>query len=102
MPITTINISLPQTLKGEVEAIIEQEGYGNVSEFFRDLIRNHIKERELKRIEALLLEALDSGEPTPWTKQDVVDIQNHVLEQVRKKKQGKLEDNKNSKGKTRH
>lgn len=86
MPTTTINISLPETLKGEVEAIIAKDGYGNVSEFFRDLIRNHIKDREQARIDALLIEGLQSGPSTPMTKADFDNIRARGLERLRKEK----------------
>ena len=36
----TITISLPDTLKSFVESQIETKGYGNVSEYFRSLLRD--------------------------------------------------------------
>ena len=53
MGIATLNISLPDTMKTEVEEIIATEGYGNTSEFFRDLVRNYLKERRERKIEDL-------------------------------------------------
>jgi metal-responsive CopG/Arc/MetJ family transcriptional regulator len=35
--VSTINISLPRSMKEDVDEIIANEGYGNTSEFFRDL-----------------------------------------------------------------
>ena len=85
MATTTLNISLPDTMKVEVEQVIAQEGYGNTSEFFRDLVRNHLKEREQRRLEALLLEGLQSGEATPLTKEDFAAIRERGIKRLQEK-----------------
>lgn len=85
MAIATINISLPDTMKAEVEKIIASEGYGNTSEFFRDLVRNYLKHRQEKKLETLLLEGLQSGEATPLTKGDFEDIKRRGLERLKSK-----------------
>lgn len=66
--ISTINISIPESMKAEVEEIIATEGYGNTSECFRDLVRNHLRQRRERKLEDLLLEGLHSGKPSPLTK----------------------------------
>lgn len=86
MATATINISLPDNLKAQVEEIIANEGYGNVSEFFRELVRNHIKEREQRRLESLLLEGLNSGEATPLTKADFKAIKERGLKRLQERK----------------
>jgi len=57
----TITISLPDTLKSFVESQIEAKGYGNVSEYFRSLLRDAQEKEKDARLEALLLEGLASG-----------------------------------------
>ncbi len=57
----TITISLPDTLKSFVESQIETKGYGNVSEYFRSLLRDAQEKEKEARLEALLLEGLASG-----------------------------------------
>jgi antitoxin ParD1/3/4 len=57
----TITISLPDTLKSFVETQIEAKGYGNVSEYFRSLLRDAQEKENEARLEALLLEGLASG-----------------------------------------
>ena len=42
-------------------------GYSSVSEYVRELIRAHQKRKSEERIDALLLEGLDSGQPIPVT-----------------------------------
>jgi len=36
---TTLNISMPASLKKEVERVVKEESYGSTSEFFRDAVR---------------------------------------------------------------
>lgn len=65
----TITISLPDTLKSFVESQIEAKGYGNVSEYFRSLLREAQQKESEAHLEKLLLEGLASGEG------DVVDAE---------------------------
>lgn len=58
MSVSTINISLPEQLKAAVDEVIAAEGYGNTSEFFRDLVRNYLKIRQEQQLEAILLRRL--------------------------------------------
>ena len=59
----TVTISMPDSLREYVEAQVAARGYGNVSEFFRDLIREDRKRAAEKKLEGLLLEGLESGGP---------------------------------------
>lgn len=62
MATTTMNISLPDSMRTFVEEQIADEGYGTASEYVRDLIRAEQKRREERKLEKLLLERLDSNE----------------------------------------
>ena len=53
---TTITISLPDSLKAFVETEVDTKGYGNVSEYFRTLLRDAQAKAQDARLEALLLE----------------------------------------------
>jgi antitoxin ParD1/3/4 len=57
---TTVTISLPDSLKAFVETQIATKRYGNVSEYFRTLLREAQAKEEAARLEALLLEGLAS------------------------------------------
>lgn len=59
---TTMNISLPETMKTFVEERLENNGYGSVSEYVRDLIREDQKKREEEKLEKLLLSRLEGAE----------------------------------------
>lgn len=83
--VSTINISLPHSMKEDVDEIIANEGYGNTSEFFRDLVRRYLHERRERRLEDLLVEGLKSGEPTPLTKNDFEAIKERGLKRLQSK-----------------
>ena len=51
MAIATLNISLPDMIKAEVENVVATEGYGNTNEFFRNLGRDYLKERQAQKLE---------------------------------------------------
>ena len=55
---TTMNVSLPDTMKSFVEERLANDGYGTVSEYIRELIRADQKRREEEKLEALLLQRL--------------------------------------------
>jgi antitoxin ParD1/3/4 len=65
---TTVTISLPESLKQFVESQLAAKGYGNVSEYFRSLVREARAKEEDARLEKLLLEGLASGEGIPLDK----------------------------------
>lgn len=86
MATATINISIPDSLKAEVEDAMATDGYGNTSEFFRDLARDYLKRRQERKLEALLLESVESGNFTPLTKNDFVAIRERGIERIKAKK----------------
>jgi antitoxin ParD1/3/4 len=63
----TMNIALPESMKTFVQERVTEGGYSSVSEYVRDLIRADLKRRAEERIDAILLEGLDSGRPIPVT-----------------------------------
>jgi antitoxin ParD1/3/4 len=65
----TMNIALPESMKHFVQERVAAGGYSSVSEYVRELIRADQKRKVEERIDALLLEGLDSGEPISVTKE---------------------------------
>lgn len=55
---TTMNISLPESLKEFIDEQVTERGYGTTSEYVRDLVR---KEQDRWRLRSLLLEGGASG-----------------------------------------
>lgn len=54
----TMNISLPDELKGFIDAQVAEHGYGSTSEYLRDLIR---RQRDIARLRQMLLDGANSG-----------------------------------------
>ena len=62
---STMNISLPDTLKSFVDKQVSQGGYGTSSEYVRELIR---KDQDRLRLRNLLLTGAESElGPSPFT-----------------------------------
>lgn len=61
----TMNISLPENLKGFVDSQVQAGGYSTSSEYIRELIREDQKKKLEQRLSTLILEGLESGEPLP-------------------------------------
>jgi antitoxin ParD1/3/4 len=64
---TSLNISLPEAMRSFVDEQVQSGGYGTASEYIRELVRRDQKARAEDRLEALLLEGLDSGDDIPVT-----------------------------------
>lgn len=60
---TTLNISLPESLREYVDAKVAQGAYETPSDYIRQLIHEDQSRADRQRIDALLIEGLESGEP---------------------------------------
>jgi antitoxin ParD1/3/4 len=65
----TMNIALPESMKHFVHERVAEGGYSSASEYVRELIRADQRRKAEERIDALLLEGLDAGEPMPVSKE---------------------------------
>lgn len=81
MATSTLNISLPETMRQFVENKIATEGYGTISEYVRELIRAD-QSVENTRFDTLIAEAYASGEPIPLTKADIDEARRVVRERI--------------------
>ena len=59
---STMNISLPETLKSFVDEQVNQRGYGTSSEYVRELIR---KDQDRQHLRGLLLVGAASAPTSP-------------------------------------
>lgn len=75
---TTVTISLPESLKEFIDRQIASKGYGNVSEYFRSLLREAQEREEDARLEALLVEGLASEE-VPLTREFWKDLRAEAI-----------------------
>jgi antitoxin ParD1/3/4 len=83
---TTINISLPESMREFVNQQVAQGGFSTVSEYVRQLIREEQKHAAQKKIEALLLEGLNSGEPIEVTDEWWRNKERQLLELISQEK----------------
>ena len=58
---TTLNISLPDSMRTFIDEQIAQGGYSTASEYIRDLIRQAQKQAAQEKLDSLLIEGLESG-----------------------------------------
>lgn len=84
-----MNISLPRPMKEWVEAHVVAGGYGTVSEYFRQLLRQEQQRQAHRQIEGNLLDALDSGNSTPMTPDDWDQIRREGRKRIAAKKRKK-------------
>jgi antitoxin ParD1/3/4 len=59
---TTINISLPESMRDFIREQVAKGGYSTASEYIQQLIRQELERVAKTKLETLLLEGLDSGE----------------------------------------
>lgn len=75
---STMNISLPDTMKSFVDEQVSQRGYGTSSEYLRDLIR---RDQDRQRLRGLLL----AGAAAPVVQEATPGYFNALRQQVRAK-----------------
>jgi antitoxin ParD1/3/4 len=85
----TMNISLPDQLKEFVDGQVASGRYSSVSEYVRDLIRDDEKRKAQDKLEALLTEGIQSGQPTEMTRQDWDEIRREAIRQFEARKSRK-------------
>ena len=66
---TMLNLSLPENLKQFVDAKVNQGGYQTAEEYVCAILQQERKREARERLEALLLEGINSGEPIEVTDQ---------------------------------
>ncbi len=81
MSSTTMNISLPDSMRAFIDEQLEGEGYGTASEYVRELIRADRKRREEAKLEKLLLERLQA----PGNEINIEDVKAAVARRRSKK-----------------
>jgi antitoxin ParD1/3/4 len=82
---TTVNISVPDSMKVFIDEQVAKGGYSTTSEYIRQLVRQEAERVAQAPLETLLLEGLDSGEEIEinddWWQQKRIQL----LERLRKK-----------------
>ncbi len=84
-----MNISLPPTLKEWVDEQVTRRGFGTASEFVRQMLREEQQRQLRARIDAALVEGIESGPSTPMTAQDWDDIRRERRRRLARRKKAK-------------
>jgi antitoxin ParD1/3/4 len=62
-----IRITLPDMDKAFVDEQVAEGSYADAAEYVAALVRAEAKAKAQEKLEALLLEGLESGDAKPWT-----------------------------------
>jgi antitoxin ParD1/3/4 len=86
---TTMTISIPETTREFVEAQAKQEGFASVDEYLASVLRQ-VQLREAKRkLEAKLIEGLESGPGVPVTPEFWTELEREVFERLETERRGR-------------
>jgi antitoxin ParD1/3/4 len=77
---STLHITLPDSMQLFIDEKVAQGGYGTVSDYIQQLISEDQKRAAKKRLEGLVTEALNSGEPREMTAEDWEELKRRVWE----------------------
>ncbi|WP_231636795.1 MULTISPECIES: type II toxin-antitoxin system ParD family antitoxin [Planktothricoides] len=83
-----MNVSVPEPMRDYIEQQVKTGGYGSVSEYIRDLIRQDQKRKAQEHLENLLLQGIDSGEATNMSDRDWVEIRQAVQKKLNQQQDG--------------
>jgi antitoxin ParD1/3/4 len=70
----TISFAIPEPIVEYIDSRVATGGYGNRSEYIRDLVRIDQREQAKQRLRALVAEGLASGSATPMSAADWEDM----------------------------
>jgi antitoxin ParD1/3/4 len=84
---TSLHVSLPEALKEYVQRRVAEGAFSDPGDHVGALIREDRKRQAEARLEALLLEGLDSGPATPMTAEDWREIRAEVEAHIAKRRQ---------------
>lgn len=82
---TTVTISIPEPLKGFIQKQMKSKGFGNVSEYFRTLLRKAQEDEADAKLQALLMEGLNSGEDVELTREFWKDLKTEATHLLKKR-----------------
>ena len=79
----TISIAIPEPIVEYIDHRVATGGYGNRSEYIRDLVRMDQREQAKRRLRELVTEGLASSSATPMSATDWTDMESVARGEVR-------------------
>jgi antitoxin ParD1/3/4 len=80
-----LSITLPESLKTYLDSQVAAKGYDDASQFICALLCESQFREARDKVDALLIEGLDSGESAPMTTQDWQDLRREVQDRLARK-----------------
>ncbi len=84
--VQTIDILLSDSTKALAQAQVDAGRFNSVSEYVSALIEEDLTLQDQAKLEAMLVEGLESGPATPWTREDLVEIRAEAMRQYEARK----------------
>ncbi|TYQ32086.1 type II toxin-antitoxin system ParD family antitoxin [Pseudanabaena sp. UWO310] len=82
---TTLNVSLPDAMRDFIQEQIQAGSYSTVSEYLRYLIRQEQKRVAQEKLDAMLLEGLNSGESVEMTDELWDQMRSRLVDKLQQK-----------------
>jgi antitoxin ParD1/3/4 len=82
---TTLNISLPDSMRTFIDQKVAQGGYSTASEYIRQLVREDQKHASQERLEELLIEGIESEERIEGTPEYWAEKRAQLLNRIEEK-----------------
>jgi len=79
---TVLSISLSESLKAFVDRRVAEEGYSTPDDYLQALVRQDQERKAQERLETLLLEGVNSGEPIEVDEEYLTNIRRRVQERL--------------------
>ncbi len=82
---TSLNVSLPESMREWIDEQVKTGGYGTASEFVREVIREAQKNKARQALEAKLLEGINSGPNIEVNEEYWSGLRDRVAKRLKKK-----------------
>jgi antitoxin ParD1/3/4 len=78
-----MSFALPESLRAYIDERVQSGGYGNTSEYIRDLIRRDQRAQAAQRLRELIAAGLGSGEARTATDEVIDELRTRAFDQGR-------------------
>jgi antitoxin ParD1/3/4 len=74
-----MSFALPESLRDYIDERVRSGGYGNTSEYLRDLIRQDQQAQATRRLQRLIADGLESGDGRAATNDATAELRDRAL-----------------------
>jgi antitoxin ParD1/3/4 len=75
----TMSFALPESLREYIDERVSSGGYGNTSEYLRDLIRRDQQTQAVRRLQHLIADGIESGDGRAATDEVMRELRDRAL-----------------------